>query len=55
MRSALEAEVEGGASLAPGSNPFFAWLDGLRDEIWVDPYCGNGVCEPPYEFPAYET
>lgn len=23
--------------------------------IFTDPRCGNGMCEGPYEFPAYET
>jgi len=25
----------------------------LLQEIWVDPACGDGVCESPYEFAEY--
>uniref|UniRef100_A0A7S0R4F4 Uncharacterized protein n=1 Tax=Pyramimonas obovata TaxID=1411642 RepID=A0A7S0R4F4_9CHLO len=42
-------------SLELGENPVFDWLDTVGQRIWTDPVCGNGVCEPPYEFPAYET
>eukprot|EP00959_Pyramimonas_sp_CCMP1952_P183944 3846069-Pyramimonas_sp.AAC.2 len=41
--------------MEPSQNPLFKWLEGLSQEIWTDPTCGNGICEPPYEFPAYET
>eukprot|EP00976_Prorocentrum_cordatum_P070277 1179864-Prorocentrum_minimum.AAC.4 len=43
-------------SLVPGDrNPFFIWAEGVRRHTWKDPTCGNGICEPPFEFPAYET
>ena len=39
----------------PRHNVFWVWLEHQRKIIWTDPVCGNGVCEQPYEFPAYET
>ncbi|KAK3285746.1 hypothetical protein CYMTET_2566 [Cymbomonas tetramitiformis] len=28
------------------------WLGKQVDSLWKDPFCGDGVCEPPHEFPA---
>eukprot|EP00976_Prorocentrum_cordatum_P048036 969815-Prorocentrum_minimum.AAC.1 len=42
-------------SLEAGKNPIYNWLHAVNDGVWTDPLCGNGVCETPYEFPAYET
>eukprot|EP00240_Pyramimonas_obovata_P002992 CAMPEP_0118923366 /NCGR_PEP_ID=MMETSP1169-20130426/1918_1 /TAXON_ID=36882 /ORGANISM="Pyramimonas obovata, Strain CCMP722" /LENGTH=624 /DNA_ID=CAMNT_0006864339 /DNA_START=164 /DNA_END=2034 /DNA_ORIENTATION=+ len=55
VESAMAVNVEGNVAMEPTENPFFMWLENLRGSIWVDPACGNGICEPPYEFPAYET
>lgn len=29
------------------------WLELLADEHWVDPPCGDGKCDQPFEFPSY--
>ena len=29
------------------------WVQGLVRGAWNDPVCGDGVCEMPYEHPAY--
>eukprot|EP00240_Pyramimonas_obovata_P003252 CAMPEP_0118939260 /NCGR_PEP_ID=MMETSP1169-20130426/28409_1 /TAXON_ID=36882 /ORGANISM="Pyramimonas obovata, Strain CCMP722" /LENGTH=661 /DNA_ID=CAMNT_0006883479 /DNA_START=117 /DNA_END=2100 /DNA_ORIENTATION=+ len=50
-----KAAIARGGSLLPEDNPFFDWLGHLRRRMWTDPVCGNGVCEPPFEFPAFET
>lgn len=31
----------------------YAWLNGLLQQSWVDPVCGDGVCEAPFEFAAF--
>ncbi|KAK3277010.1 hypothetical protein CYMTET_14957 [Cymbomonas tetramitiformis] len=31
----------------------YDWLAALVDQVWVDPSCGDGVCEPPYEYPSF--
>ena len=31
----------------------YAWLEGLVGRVWVDPTCGDGVCETPFEFASY--
>eukprot|EP00959_Pyramimonas_sp_CCMP1952_P475069 9503998-Pyramimonas_sp.AAC.2 len=42
-------------SSLPQDSPFYQWLQGIQSKIWTDPMCGNGLCEPPFEYPAYET
>lgn len=29
------------------------WLERLADQHWVDPPCGDGQCDQPFEFPSY--
>lgn len=29
------------------------WLEHLADEHWLDPPCGDGKCDQPFEFPSY--
>eukprot|EP00899_Mesostigma_viride_P012768 jgi/Mesvir1/21492/Mv03939-RA.3 len=31
----------------------YDWLEGLVENVWVDPICGNGVCDVPVEEAAY--
>ncbi|KAL6749264.1 hypothetical protein V8C86DRAFT_2852326 [Haematococcus lacustris] len=33
----------------------YAWLTGVLAAVWVDPKCGDGLCEAPFEFPSYST
>ena len=42
-------------SLEIGKNPVYNWLEEMRANVFTDSVCGNGVCEPPYEFSSYET
>ena len=44
----------------PKSNPLGGWSDVTQwiresyvDEAWVNPDCGNALCEAPYEYPAW--
>jgi len=30
------------------------WLGGQVNRVWLDPVCGNGVCEAPFEFPSFQ-
>jgi hypothetical protein len=50
-------DVSAGAKLGMSDFPasFYEWLDDRASHLWTDPFCGNGICEAPYEFPAYET
>uniref|UniRef100_A0A6S8IGD5 Polycystin cation channel PKD1/PKD2 domain-containing protein n=1 Tax=Dunaliella tertiolecta TaxID=3047 RepID=A0A6S8IGD5_DUNTE len=34
-------------------NQLHRWLRGVFQNVWVDPPCGDGVCDDPYEFPEY--
>lgn len=36
-----------------GQEDIYLWLQGLLDNTWSDPVCGDGTCEFPYEFPSY--
>ena len=30
------------------------WLSTIMvDKVWQDPFCGNGLCEPPQEYPQF--
>ena len=31
----------------------YDWLSDLVADLWVDPLCGDGICEEPFEFPMY--
>mmetsp|Transcript_10216 Transcript_10216/g.33452 ORF Transcript_10216/g.33452 Transcript_10216/m.33452 type:complete len:1592 (+) Transcript_10216:74-4849(+) len=54
-----------GAQLLPGGagedtqfelaskDEVYDWLEGIISSVWLDPVCGDGVCEEPFEFPSY--
>lgn len=31
----------------------YEWLSGFVQSSWVDPVCGDGKCELPFEYPSY--
>ncbi|KAK3243862.1 hypothetical protein CYMTET_46504 [Cymbomonas tetramitiformis] len=31
----------------------YTWLEKLVGDVWVDPQCGDGICESPYEYPGF--
>uniref|UniRef100_A0A7S0NBN4 Polycystin cation channel PKD1/PKD2 domain-containing protein n=1 Tax=Chlamydomonas leiostraca TaxID=1034604 RepID=A0A7S0NBN4_9CHLO len=31
----------------------YQWLKDLLNNVWVDPKCGDGLCESPFEFASY--
>ncbi|KAK3258323.1 hypothetical protein CYMTET_32627, partial [Cymbomonas tetramitiformis] len=33
--------------------PFMDWLKAQVLEVWIDPLCGDGFCQTPYEFPSF--
>lgn len=33
----------------------YAWLKNAITSVWVDPVCGDGVCESPWEFASYSS
>lgn len=33
----------------------YKWLNNAVTSIWVDPVCGDGVCEAPWEFASYSS
>ena len=35
------------------SDDVLSWLDDTLTAIWVDPVCGDGVCETPFEYASY--
>lgn len=35
------------------SQEVLTWLGGVLTSLWVDPTCGDGICEQPFEFASY--
>jgi len=36
-----------------GTDEVYAWLQNTLQAVWVDPVCGDGICESPWEFASY--
>ncbi|GJP56726.1 hypothetical protein CLOM_g15778 [Closterium sp. NIES-68] len=37
-----------------GASDFYGWLNGsIIQQFWQDPPCGDGLCDQPFEFPAF--
>ncbi|KAK3262257.1 hypothetical protein CYMTET_28875, partial [Cymbomonas tetramitiformis] len=39
----------------PDALSIMNWYSALVDHVWTNPECGNGLCEEPYERPAFGT
>uniref|UniRef100_A0A7S0YB92 Polycystin cation channel PKD1/PKD2 domain-containing protein n=1 Tax=Polytomella parva TaxID=51329 RepID=A0A7S0YB92_9CHLO len=37
------------------TNDLYNWLSGVVTSVWVDPVCGDGICEVPFEYPSYSS
>ncbi|KAK3261816.1 hypothetical protein CYMTET_29295, partial [Cymbomonas tetramitiformis] len=34
-------------------NDIYTWMADLVDTVWVDPSCGDGACQSPFEYPGF--
>ncbi|KAK3268516.1 hypothetical protein CYMTET_22988 [Cymbomonas tetramitiformis] len=41
------------ALVPPINAPFMLWLKTQIMKVWIDPECGDGICDSPYEFPSF--
>ncbi|KAK3278968.1 hypothetical protein CYMTET_13127 [Cymbomonas tetramitiformis] len=41
------------ASALGGNADFFTWLEYQVTTVWQDPFCGDGTCNAPIEFPSF--
>lgn len=53
LTSTLTAAMIPGAKTMGGKNDVLNWIDGVVTNSWVEPQCGDGRCEAPFEFPEY--
>ena len=53
VHSTIENAILPGATQYGSSDDVLSWLDTTLTAIWVDPVCGDGVCETPFEYASY--
>eukprot|EP00798_Chlamydomonas_sp_ICE-L_P006111 gene6111-2715_t len=40
---------------ALSTDQVYAWLSNTLESVWVDPVCGDGICNQPWEFASYSS
>ncbi|KAL3132313.1 hypothetical protein ABBQ32_008891 [Trebouxia sp. C0010 RCD-2024] len=53
VHSTIENAILPGQTQYGSSDDVLSWLDTTLTAIWVDPVCGDGVCETPFEYASY--
>ena len=53
VHSTIENAILPSATQYGSSDDVLSWLDETLTAIWVDPVCGDGVCETPFEYASY--
>lgn len=53
VHSTIQNAILPEATQYGSSDDVLSWLDGTLTAIWVDPVCGDGVCETPFEYASY--
>ena len=53
VHSTIENAILPGSTQYGSSDDVLSWLDTTLSAIWVDPVCGDGVCETPFEYASY--
>ena len=53
LTSTLTAAFIPAATTMGGKNEVLNWIDSVVSTSWVEPQCGDGRCEAPFEFPEY--
>ena len=53
LTSTLTAAFIPAATTMGGKNEVLNWIDSVVTTSWVEPQCGDGRCEAPFEFPEY--
>ena len=53
LTSTLTAAIIPGAKTMGSKNDVLNWIDSVVTTSWVEPQCGDGRCEAPFEFPEY--
>ncbi len=53
VHSTIENAILPGSDTYGSTDDVLNWLQTTLTNIWVDPVCGDGVCETPFEFAAY--
>ena len=53
LTSTLTAAFIPAATTMGGKSEVLNWIDSVVSTSWVEPQCGDGRCEAPFEFPEY--
>ena len=53
VHSTIENAILPSSDEYGSTDDVLSWLQTTLTNIWVDPVCGDGVCETPFEFAAY--
>eukprot|EP00879_Flechtneria_rotunda_P032401 GHRR01035602.1.p1 GENE.GHRR01035602.1~~GHRR01035602.1.p1 ORF type:complete len:274 (+),score=60.02 GHRR01035602.1:334-1155(+) len=53
VHSTIASIVVPGGTMLHSTDDIYSWLNGLMQSVWVDPTCGDGICEAPFEFAAF--
>lgn len=55
VHSTMDDVLSPGVKSMQSTNEIYAWLSNTLKAVWVDPVCGDGVCEAPWEFASYSS
>jgi len=55
VHSTLDEVLYPGSNYMQSTADVHKWLGNTLEAVWVDPVCGDGVCETPWEFASYST
>ncbi|GFR50551.1 hypothetical protein Agub_g12825 [Astrephomene gubernaculifera] len=53
VHSTVQSVVVPGDDVMQNTDAVYGWLNDLLTEVWVDPVCGDGLCEAPFEYASY--
>ena len=53
VHSTIENAILPGSTQYGSSDDVLSWLQSTLTAIWVDPVCGDGICETPFEYASF--
>ncbi|KAK9819873.1 hypothetical protein WJX72_003501 [[Myrmecia] bisecta] len=53
VHNTISTVIVPGSNVYESSDDVYSWLQGTLTTVWVDPICGDGICETPFEFASY--
>ena len=55
VHSTMQDVLDPGVKSMQSRDEIYAWLSNTLQAVWVDPLCGDGICEAPWEFASYSN